>query len=123
MPPSSKNKCTKCIGYAAKSKYGWKRYFEERQSKFHEINGLLDVIAKLQADPAYASGIGKHLQTQISDTFKAAKKSIECNICLEAIEFKHLKSGKCGHHYCIECINHWLTLSNECPTCKKPNQF
>lgn len=123
MSSFSNYKCKRCKGYAAKSKFGWKRYFEERQTRFIQTNNLCNIIFKLRNDPVYEKGVSKHLQDQITDMFKDAKKSIECNICLEAIEFKNLKSGRCGHHYCTLCINEWLKKSNECPTCKKQGQF
>lgn len=42
---------------------------------------------------------------------------MECQICLEPIE--NIKTLKCGHQGCSECLNKWIQLKGNCPWCRK----
>jgi hypothetical protein len=45
---------------------------------------------------------------------------LECSIC-----FKHLIKNNsittiCNHTFCSDCILQWISISNSCPYCRKP---
>lgn len=43
----------------------------------------------------------------------------ECAICLELINKNiEYKTTCCQQHFCICCINHWLSIKNNCPLCR-----
>lgn len=47
-------------------------------------------------------------------------RKTECPICLETCLkgscFR--KITKCGHSFCIDCIDYWLKTNKSCPMCK-----
>jgi len=50
-----------------------------------------------------------------------ARKS--CIICLNALSDP--KTLECRHSFCRDCINQWLSVANNCPTCRRqaPGEF
>ena len=103
----------------------WKRrYMEEHHDHKIELRHLRTLYLNLKA--LYRekdAGIEDHLQQQLRDAFKANGTRVDCNICCEAIKYENLKTGKCGHHFCKDCIDKWLEQSNTCAICRKQNQF
>ena len=41
----------------------------------------------------------------------------QCAICLELIKIEY-KTTCCQQYFCLECINHWLNIKNNCPLCR-----
>jgi len=52
---------------------------------------------------------------KLSDTTVIDEENT-CTICLES---NNLSITKCGHIYCVECIERWLKTKANCPICKK----
>ena len=51
---------------------------------------------------------------------EAANENNDCSVCLE--EFKNgtnVIKLKCGHVFCTECIEKWLSNSLTCPCCRQ----
>ena len=49
---------------------------------------------------------------------KNNKKNIgECSICYDN---KPIKTTKCNHLYCYECLESWYAIKKECPMCRAP---
>ncbi|CAH2242180.1 E3 ubiquitin-protein ligase RNF4-like [Pararge aegeria] len=48
-----------------------------------------------------------------------AKKFGDCPICWDELGKNPLASTKCGHAFCIECIEKSLTVEKKCPTCRR----
>jgi hypothetical protein len=43
-----------------------------------------------------------------------------CPICLESMEDTRMrKITTCGHHFCADCLETWLSISKVCPVCKQ----
>ena len=40
-----------------------------------------------------------------------------CVICLEDINKEYITEC-CRQHFCLECINQWLNIKNNCPLCR-----
>ncbi|OWR44703.1 hypothetical protein KGM_203805 [Danaus plexippus plexippus] len=54
-----------------------------------------------------------------SDGYKNKSNSFgECPICWEALGKNPLASTKCGHVYCMKCIERSLQSEKKCPTCR-----
>lgn len=45
---------------------------------------------------------------------------MECVICLSSTKIGEIASAKCGHCFHLSCIEHWLSGSRFCPSCRKP---
>ena len=43
----------------------------------------------------------------------------ECPICLNIIEENDLCITNCDHFFCLECLNQWIKINNNCPTCRE----
>ena len=55
---------------------------------------------------------------------RTANQTTDCAICLE--EFKNgtnVTKLKCGHLFCSECIEKWLSNSMTCPCCRQNPRF
>ena len=55
---------------------------------------------------------------------EAANENNDCSVCLE--EFKNgtnVTKLKCGHVFCSECIEKWLSSSITCPCCRQSPEF
>lgn len=46
------------------------------------------------------------------------KEEQECIICLCQMKHKSVKFMRCGHVYHMTCINKWLKVKGNCPTCR-----
>lgn len=45
---------------------------------------------------------------------------MECVICLNSTKIGEIAATKCGHCFHLTCIEHWLSGSRFCPSCRKP---
>ncbi|CAB3240018.1 unnamed protein product [Arctia plantaginis] len=43
----------------------------------------------------------------------------ECPICFDLLGQNPLASTKCGHVYCMKCIERYLQFDKKCPTCRQ----
>ena len=51
---------------------------------------------------------------------KGKTKTTECMICMDKFQdYQKVKSLKCGHEYCQECIDKWLMTEKRCPVCNE----
>ena len=71
----------------------------------------------------YTCGVTPYLKFVISDMYEKTKKKEQCFICLEDIDSKTLKTGKCGHMCHDSCIKRWIKAikKTSCPKCN--NEF
>lgn len=42
----------------------------------------------------------------------------ECPICCDELGRHPLASTKCGHVYCLKCLEQSLKIAKKCPTCR-----
>ena len=45
-------------------------------------------------------------------------ENTECPICYNIIEDNNLCITNCDHYFCLECLNEWIKINNNCPTCR-----
>ena len=51
---------------------------------------------------------------------EAANDNKDCAVCLEEFEIgTNVTKLKCGHLFCSECIEEWLSKSITCPCCRQ----
>lgn len=50
---------------------------------------------------------------------KPGKKFGGCPICWDELGKNPLASTKCGHVYCMKCLQEYLKLEKKCPTCRQ----
>jgi len=52
---------------------------------------------------------------------------VECGVCKESYDLKEKLplNLKCGHSFCLECINLMFRVNNtiKCPLCRKENNY
>ncbi|CAK1602051.1 unnamed protein product [Parnassius mnemosyne] len=60
----------------------------------------------------------KEFDVTKSDTRKSSKFG-NCPICWEELGKNPLASTKCGHVYCLLCLEQHLCTDKKCPTCRK----
>ena len=48
-----------------------------------------------------------------------AKKIDKCMICLSKIQLRSVAVSKCGHFYCISCIEKTINITNKCGYCRE----
>ncbi|KAL0851160.1 hypothetical protein ABMA28_007017 [Loxostege sticticalis] len=64
-------------------------------------------------------GLGSSKQ----DTSKSNKRKSngwgDCPICWDELGRHPLASTKCGHVYCLKCLEHSLKIEKRCPTCRR----
>lgn len=41
----------------------------------------------------------------------------DCSLCFEDSRFS--KVLECKHHFCIKCINDWVSIKSNCPMCRQ----
>uniref|UniRef100_A0A2A4K163 RING-type domain-containing protein n=1 Tax=Heliothis virescens TaxID=7102 RepID=A0A2A4K163_HELVI len=69
--------------------------------------------------------IKKKTAKQKSPTIKSSplpdrsKKFGGCPICWDELGKNPLASTKCGHVYCMKCIEGYLKVQKKCPTCRQ----
>lgn len=51
----------------------------------------------------------------------AANPGEQCLICKEVIK-QSAELTKCGHSFCFQCLNHWLSINPTCPQCRRSTQ-
>ncbi|CAG4978657.1 unnamed protein product [Parnassius apollo] len=61
----------------------------------------------------------RELNVTKSDTRKSSRFG-NCPICWEELGKNPLASTKCGHVYCLICLERNLCIEKKCPTCRKP---
>lgn len=47
----------------------------------------------------------------------------ECSVCFNDIKNEDLCKTDCNHLFCFECLNRWLEIKKDCPTCRKYIKF
>lgn len=53
-----------------------------------------------------------------NDKNKVSSKFGECAICWDELGINPLASTKCGHVYCLKCLEKSLQIEKRCPTCR-----
>ncbi|XP_026758879.1 E3 ubiquitin-protein ligase RNF4-like [Galleria mellonella] len=47
------------------------------------------------------------------------KKFSACPICWDELGSNPLASTKCGHVFCLKCLEQYLKIEKKCPTCRQ----
>ncbi|GIY18365.1 hypothetical protein CDAR_410261 [Caerostris darwini] len=53
----------------------------------------------------------------VSPTQQAAKKDVNCTVCLDTSRWKKMKALCCKHAFHNVCIRKWLRINSKCPLC------
>ncbi|XP_059051188.1 E3 ubiquitin-protein ligase RNF4-like isoform X2 [Achroia grisella] len=48
-----------------------------------------------------------------------SKKFSACPICWDELGNNPLASTKCGHVFCLKCLEQYLKIEKKCPTCRQ----
>ena len=119
-----KNKCDKCkkkiMSLEAQRRYAWRLVFEERTERLENGVDMLQSLEVFVEEIEEDSGVSNHLQSFIKKLYKDTKEKVECRVCLEVVDGKELKTGKCGHNFHEKCYEMWEKQGNtKCPLCRK----
>lgn len=62
--------------------------------------------------------------TPLLERQRSVEETVQCPICCVAL--RNARITPCGHNFCAECIDEWLSRSKRCPCCSatvQPDQL
>jgi hypothetical protein len=107
----------------SQKKYVWSHYFNMRNHFFRHtceqqqrIQKIVDMIDEMNEDEIPSNF--KNLIASITDIAIKNDEFLKCSICLSVLQNDTITSSKCGHLYCVTCLNK-LKPTKKCAVCRQ----
>ena len=98
--------------------FAWAKYYSEvRDRHLEQVVQFTTTDVLLNTIEEQDEAIPQFVVNELNDLHKQLKTAIECPICYEILD--NFELSKCGHKYCITCLDKLIETSNKCALCKK----
>ncbi|CAJ1350581.1 unnamed protein product [Effrenium voratum] len=96
---------------------------EEVKKKRAKIKRLQDAQPMAKQKERRLESRIKYFEEVLKELQKLEQDTVDCPICMTAMEPDDCSVTSCGHIFCQDCIGSWLKTKGKCPTCNRALQI